>query len=74
MKIKIYTTEICPECKVVKSYLKAMNIDFDEVLVNTPELVEHVISLTGQRRVPVIQTDSDVIVGFNQDKIKALAI
>lgn len=74
MKIKIYTTEICPECKVVKSYLKAMNIDFDEVLVNTPELVEHVISLTGQRRVPVIQTDSDVIVGFNQDKIKTLAI
>lgn len=73
MKLKIYTTEICPECKVVKSYLKAMNIDFDEVLVNTPELVEHVISLTGQRRVPVIQTDSDVIVGFNQDKIKSLA-
>ena len=73
MKIKIYTTEICPECKVVKSYLRAMNIDFEEVLVNTPELVEQVISLTGQRRVPVIQTDQDVIVGFNQDKIKLLA-
>lgn len=72
MKLKIYTTETCPECRVVKSYLRAMNIDFEEVLVNTDELIDHVTNLSGQRRVPVIQTDNEVIVGFNPEKIKHL--
>jgi glutaredoxin len=74
MKVKIYTTETCPECKVVKSYLRAMNIEFDEVVVNTPELIDHVINLTGQRRIPVIQSEESVVVGFDPDKIKALVV
>jgi len=73
MALKIYTTETCPECRVVKSYLKAMNVEFEEILVNTQELIDRVVNLTGQRRVPVIQTDSEVIVGFHPDKIKSLA-
>lgn len=72
MAIKVYTTEACPECKVVKSYLSAMNIDFEEVLVNTQELIEEVINLTGQRRVPVLRTDKDIIIGFDREKIKTL--
>ena len=72
MAIKIYTTETCPECKVVKSYLNAMNVDFEEVLVNTQELIEEVVNLTGQRRVPVLRTEKDIIVGFDRDKIKTL--
>ncbi|MFH0701484.1 MAG: glutaredoxin family protein [Candidatus Woesearchaeota archaeon] len=72
MAIKIYTTETCPECKVVKSYLNAMNVDFEEILVNTQELIEEVVNLTGQRRVPVLRTDKDIIVGFDRDKIKTL--
>ncbi|MEK6938672.1 MAG: glutaredoxin family protein [Nanoarchaeota archaeon] len=72
MAIKIYTTETCPECKVVKSYLNAMNIDFEEILVNTQELIEEVVNLTGQRRVPVLRTEKDIIVGFDRDKIKTL--
>lgn len=72
MKLKIYTTETCPECKVVKSYLRAMNVDFEEVLVNTDELIDQVTSLSGQRRVPVIQANNEVIVGFNPERIKLL--
>jgi len=72
MAIKVYTTATCPECKVVKSYLNAMNIRFEEVLVNTPELIDEVVNLTGQRRVPVIRTENEVVVGFDRDKIKTL--
>ena len=72
MAIKIYTTETCPECKVVKSYLSAMNVLFEEIIVNTPELIDEVVNLTGQRRIPVIRTDSNIIVGFDRDKIKTL--
>jgi glutaredoxin len=70
--IIIYTTETCPECKVVKSYLRAKNIDFKEVLVNSTQIIDEVVGLTGQRRVPVIKTSSDFIVGFNLEKINAL--
>jgi glutaredoxin len=72
MAVKIYTTETCPECKVVKSYLSAMNVLFEEVVVNTPELIDEVVNLTGQRRIPVIRTDSNVIVGFDRERIKTL--
>ncbi|MBI4983140.1 glutaredoxin family protein [Candidatus Woesearchaeota archaeon] len=74
MAVKVYTTETCPECRVVKSYLHAMNINFEEILVNTQELIEEVISLTGQRRIPVIKTDTEVIIGFDREKIKALVV
>ena len=49
-----------------------MNIDFEEILVNTQELIEEVVNLTGQRRVPVLRTEKDIIVGFDRDKIKTL--
>jgi len=49
-----------------------MNIDFEEINVNTPELIEKVVNLTGQRTIPVIQTENEVIVGFNPEKIKTL--
>jgi glutaredoxin len=72
MTIKVYTTDRCPQCKVLKSYLQVMNIDFEEINVNTPELIEKVVNLTGQRTIPVIQSDNEIIVGFNPDKIKSL--
>ena len=72
MIIKVYTADRCPQCKVLKSYLQAMNIEFEEINVNTPKLIEKVVNLTGQRTIPVIQTDNEVIVGFNPDKIKSL--
>lgn len=51
-----------------------MNVAFEEVLVNTPELVDEVINLTGQRRIPVIRSEQQFIVGFDREKLKALAI
>ena len=72
-KVKVYTTKVCPECRVVKSYLQALSIDFDEVIVDSPELVKKVEKLSGQRSVPVIQADDKIIVGFDQEKIKTLS-
>jgi len=68
--LKIYTTETCPQCKVVKSYLNALGAKFEEVLVNTPELIDEVVNLTGERRVPVIKADSQVIIGIDFNKMK----
>jgi len=72
MKLKIYTTIRCPQCKVVKSYLSAMGADFEEVLVNNPELAEHVEKLTGQRSVPVVEDGKGFVVGFKPDELKKM--
>lgn len=70
--LQIYTTEFCPQCKVVKSYLMALGVSFQEVLVNTPEMIEEIVNLTGQRTVPVIRSEKGLVVGLNFDKIKEM--
>ncbi|MFH1683194.1 MAG: glutaredoxin family protein [Candidatus Woesearchaeota archaeon] len=72
MKLKVYTTKNCPDCKVLKSYLSAINLDFEEVLVNTPELVEHVVQKTGQKKVPVVENGKGFVIGFKPEEIKKL--
>ena len=72
MKLKIYTTTKCPQCKVVKSYLSAMGANFEEIKVNKPELAEHVENLTGQRSVPVVENGSGYVVGFKPDELKKM--
>ncbi|MBW2963592.1 glutaredoxin family protein [Candidatus Woesearchaeota archaeon] len=71
MKVKVYSTPVCPECKVVKSFLEALNIDFEEVnAAGNQKIIEYLEKKTGQRRVPVIETEEDIVVGFNQKKLK----
>tara|TARA_Y100000310_G_C20599246_1_gene772121 strand:- start:658 stop:885 length:228 start_codon:yes stop_codon:yes gene_type:complete len=72
MKLKIYTTTKCPQCKVVKSYLSAMGADFEEVKVSNPELAEHIEKMTGQRQVPVVENSSGFVVGFKPDELKKM--
>lgn len=31
LKVKVYTSKICPRCKVLKTKLQNANIDFDEI-------------------------------------------
>ena len=71
MKVKVYSTPVCPECKVVKSFLEALNIEFEEInAAGNQEVIEYLEKKTGQRRVPVIETEEQLIVGFNQAQIK----
>ncbi|MCK4589421.1 MAG: glutaredoxin family protein [Nanoarchaeota archaeon] len=71
MKVKVYSTPVCPECKVVKSFLEALNIEFEEInAAGNDEVIAYLEKKTGQRRVPVIETEEDIVVGFDQKKIK----
>ena len=71
MKFKIYSTPVCPECKVVKSFLEELNIDFEEVnAAGNQKIIEYLEKKTGQRRVPVIENEEDIVVGFNQKRLK----
>ena len=72
MKVRIYSTKSCPECRVLKSYLLALDIDFYEEIVESPEQIEALEQKTGQRRVPVLENGDGFIIGFDPEKVKAL--
>jgi len=72
MKLKVYGTENCPECQVVKKYLLALGADFEEIKADQPEVVEYIENKTGQRKIPLIENGKGWVVGFKPDQLKNL--
>jgi glutaredoxin-like YruB-family protein len=74
-EVKVYSTSTCPWCRKVKEYLEKKGIEFTEYNVGEDrEKLQEMISVSGQRGVPVVVVGEVVIVGFNQVKIdQALA-
>lgn len=71
--VKIYSTPTCVYCKTLKSYLGKNNIEFKDVDVSKDEKeLQHMIKLSGQMGVPVVEIDDHVIVGFDKEKIDGL--
>lgn len=65
--VKVYSTSWCPECIQVKKYLDFKGVEYSEINVaDKQEEREEVIKVSGQKTVPVIEIDGDVIVGFNR--------
>lgn len=53
--ITIYSTELCPKCKVLKAKLTAKNIEFEEI--QDQEEVARVAEETMIGEVPIIKID-----------------
>lgn len=70
-KVTIYSTPTCPYCRLAKDYLAKHSITFvDKNVADDREAAKEMIERTGQRGVPVIDIDGQIIVGFNQTAIK----
>lgn len=70
MSVTVYTTQTWPWCRVVKDYLKSKNISFEEHDVSKdPAAASEMVNKSGQRGVPVIDIDGNIVVGFDQDSI-----
>ena len=71
MKVKVYSTKMCPFCVLAKEFLKAHNVKFEEVDVGEDqEAAQEMIEKSGQMSVPVIEIGKKIIVGFNQERLK----
>lgn len=73
MEIKIYITPTCPWCKKVKDWLKKKKIQFEERDVSESQnksFRDELIEKSGQLGVPVIDIDGEIIIGFNEEKLK----
>ncbi len=71
--IKIYSTPTCHFCHMAKDFFSENNIEYTEFDVAADaEKRAEMMEKTGQMGVPVIEIGDDVIVGFNEAKIKEL--
>lgn len=71
--VTIYSTPVCHFCQAAKEFFKENNVEYTENDVAADaEKRQEMIDLTGQMGVPVIKIGDDVIIGFDEPKIKEL--
>ncbi len=69
--IKIYSTSWCPSCVKAKRFFEMKGWEYKEINVaDKHEDREEVFKVSGQRTVPVIDIDGEIIVGFDKNKIE----
>ena len=69
--IKIYSTSWCPACIKAKKFFDMKGWEYKEINVaDNHEDREEVFKVSGQRTVPVIDIDGEIIVGFDKNKIE----
>ncbi len=72
-EVIVYTTPTCPWCQATKEYLRAREIDFEEVDVSAdPAAAQEMIEKSGQMGTPVVDIDGEIVVGFNKPEIDRL--
>lgn len=72
-QVTIYSTPVCHFCQMAKEFFKENNVEYTEHDVAADqEKRQEMIELTGQMGVPVIQIGDDVVIGFDEAKVKEL--
>ena len=71
-KVIVYTAESCTWCHKVMDFLKQNNIEFEEKNVADQAKAKEAIEKSGQAGIPVIDVDGEIVVGFNEKKLKEL--
>lgn len=71
--ITIYSTPTCHFCHMAKEYFNANGVKYEDFNVATDlEKRKEMVAKTGQMGVPVIVIGSEVVVGFDQERIESL--
>lgn len=72
-KVTIYSTPVCHFCHAAKDFFAANDVKYTEHDVASDlEKRQEMIDLTSQMGVPVIRINDDVVIGFDEGKIKEL--
>lgn len=71
MSVKVYSTPSCPWCSRVKEFLKENDVEFSDVNVASDvNSAREMVEKSGQMGVPVIDANGEIIVGFNEPKLR----
>jgi glutaredoxin-like YruB-family protein len=72
-KVTVYSTPTCSWCNTLKSWLKQQGIPYTDVDVSSDQrAAEDLVRRTGQQGVPQTDINGEIVVGFNQPKLKEL--
>ena len=70
MKVKMYSSPLCPYCAMAKDFLNKHGVKFEDINVQEDQnAANEMIEKTGQNGVPVIDIDGQIIIGFNKEKL-----
>lgn len=69
--VKVYTTENCPYCRMVVAFLEKYGVEYETVDVGRDrEAAREMVTVSGQRGVPVTVSGDEVIVGFDAARLR----
>jgi len=72
-RVTVYSTPTCSWCNTLKSWLKQKGIPFTDVDVSADQrAAEDLVKRTGQQGVPQTDINGEIVVGFNQPRLKEL--
>lgn len=73
MEVTIYSTPVCHFCQAAKAYFTENGVAFTEHNVaEDADKRQEMIDMTGQMGVPVIKMGDDVVIGFDEAKVKEI--
>jgi len=70
--VVIYSSDSCGYCHKAKAFFKENGVKYIEKNVNTDQKAQIEMANMGAKGVPVIIVDKEVIMGFDEKKLKEL--
>lgn len=71
-KVIVYSATWCAFCHAAKDYFDKLGVKYtDKDIEKDPHSGLEAVEKSGQRGIPVIDIDGDIIVGFDRPKIDA---
>ncbi|HEX3001434.1 MAG TPA: Uxx-star family glutaredoxin-like (seleno)protein [Methanoregula sp.] len=72
-RVTVYSTQNCPYCRMAKAFLDKNGVPYESIDVGADAAqAQKMIEISGQRGVPVIVVDNEVIVGFDAERLTEL--
>jgi glutaredoxin-like YruB-family protein len=69
----IYSTPTCGYCKKAKAYFSENDIEYTEHDVSSDQdAAQEMVKKSGQKGVPVIVIDDEIVVGFDKKRLSDL--
>ncbi len=71
--IRVFSTDACPYCHNLKAYLDEKGFQYEDINVAEDGAArEEMIQKTNQMGVPVTEINSEIVVGFDKERINQL--
>lgn len=68
--LKVYTTNACAYCKMVKQYLTMKGKEYEVInLDDNPEVRQSLFEKVGAMTVPIVQAGDQYVIGWNRQRL-----